>query len=366
MWRSRLGATLSDELAFGAGACRALQHLLDRRQQRLLEEGVPEIGIARRLRYHLFADRGGEDRRNCHPIAPRGLDHGDPVHPRHHVVPHDHVGALGQRPVGGAPEQPAAQNDVDPTEVERILLEGGFDALTVVHSETSTGVLNPLPEIAEAVRAVERRSGDEIMILVDGVTSVGGMLVEAEGWKLDFLLTGSQKALALPPGLALGAASERLLRRAETIPGRGQYLDLLEYEKFALRNQTPTTPALSLIYALDEQLRSIEATGGIEARSARHWTMAERCWRWTAETLGDHGFSVLAPEGRRSPTVTTIRLPDGVPSAPFVAALKERGYTIGAGYGRLKETTIRIGHMGDHTPEGLELLLDQLTPILLR
>jgi aspartate aminotransferase-like enzyme len=248
----------------------------------------------------------------------------------------------------------------DPAEVERRLRAGGFDAVTVVHSETSTGVLNPLGEIAEAVRAAETATGEEILLLVDGVTSVGGMLVEAEAWGLDFLLTGSQKALALPPGLAFGTPSERLLRRAETIPGRGQYLDLLEYDRYWQKHQTPTTPAVSLIYALVEQLRHIEAEGGIEARAARHWAMAERCWRWTEERGADLGLGLLAPPGRRSPTVTAItvappRSPDGL-----VSALREHGIVIGSGYGRLKDSTIRIGHMGDHTVAGLDSILDHL------
>src|SRR5690606_31193559 len=96
-----------------------------------------------------------------------------------------------------------------PEEVEQRLRAGGFDAVTVVHSETSTGVLNALADIASAVRAAEAATGDEILLLVDGVTSVGGALVETDAWELDWVLTGSQKALALPPGLAFGSASAR-------------------------------------------------------------------------------------------------------------------------------------------------------------
>src|SRR6185436_4696030 len=142
-------------------------------------------------------------------------------------------------------EVPAGQCH-DPDQVYAHLAGGGFDAVTVVHSETSTGVLDPLPAIADAVRRAEAERGEEILLLVDGVTSVGGSLVEAEGWGLDFLLTGSQKAMALPPGLAFACASERMMARAATIPGRGHYFDLLEFEKFWRKHQTPTTPAVSL------------------------------------------------------------------------------------------------------------------------
>lgn len=251
----------------------------------------------------------------------------------------------------------------DPTEVERRLRAGGFDAVVVVHSETSTGVLNPVAEIAEAIRGAERSTGEEILLLVDGVTSVGGMRVESEAWGLDFLLTGSQKALALPPGLAFGSASERMLRRAETIPGRGQYFDLLEFDRQWKEHQTPQTPAVHLIYALAEQMRRIRAEG-MEARAERHWAMAERCWRWAEETGSRWGLSVLAPPERRSPTVTTLRCPAGRSGPEIVAAMRERGYTIGAGYGKLKETTFRIGHMGDHTPGELDVLLGQLEEVL--
>lgn len=251
----------------------------------------------------------------------------------------------------------------EPAEVERRLRRGGFDAVTVVHSETSTGVLNPLAGIAAAVRAAEAATGDEILLLVDGVTSVGGVRVEPERWGVDFLLTGSQKALALPPGLAFGTASERMLRRAATLPARGQYFDLPELDRYWREHQTPQTPAVSLIYALQEQLRRMAAEG-IGARAERHLAMAARCREWTEQTGARWGLSLLAPPGRRSPTVTAIRVPPEHPGSTLAARLAERGYTIGAGYGILRNSTIRIGHMGEHTVNELDALLVQLEEVL--
>jgi aspartate aminotransferase-like enzyme len=253
----------------------------------------------------------------------------------------------------------------EPEEVERRLRGGGFDAVTVVHSETSTGVLNPLGEIAGAVRAAEAASGEEILLLVDGVTSVGGALVETDEWRLDWILTGSQKALALPPGLAFGAASERLLARAGTLPGRGQYFDLLEFDRYARKHQTPNTPAVSLLFALERQMERF-AVEGVEARADRHRRMAERCWRWTEERAEKLDLALFAPEGRRSWTITAIGLPDRLAGSEVTARLKERGFTIGAGYGKLRDRTIRIGHMGDHTVDGLNELLTELEEVLVR
>jgi aspartate aminotransferase-like enzyme len=249
-------------------------------------------------------------------------------------------------------------------EVERELRRGGFDAVTVVHSETSTGVLQPLPELARAVRTAEEACGEEILLLVDGVTSVGGMAMETDAWGLDFLLTGSQKALALPPGLAFGSASERLLERAARLPGRGQYLDVVEFVRQWAEHQTPNTPAVSLLYALLAQLRAIEEET-LTARAARHREMAERCWSWAAEGRGaELGCGLFAPEGRRSLTVTAFTLPPGRSGTEVTGALARRGWTVAPGYGRLREEMIRIGHMGDHTPEALEELLGELEAVL--
>ncbi len=237
---------------------------------------------------------------------------------------------------------------------------GEYDLVTVVHSETSTGVLNPVAELAAVVRDHE-----DVLIAVDGVTSVGGVRVEFDDWGLDFLLTGSQKALALPPGLALAAASRRALERAGQIPARSYYFDLLEFERRAGDFQTTNTPAVSLFYALEVQLERIREEG-LENRWDRHSRMAERTWNWVADLADRTGkpFSVLAPEGYRSPTVTTVSLPAGLSGPGIVGAAVERGYTLAAGYGKLKPSTIRIGHMGDHTLAELEAILSVLDEVI--
>lgn len=248
-------------------------------------------------------------------------------------------------------------------QVRKLLRETGADAVTLVHSESATGALAPLAEIAAAVREF-----DDVMLLVDAVTSLAATPVETDAWGLDFVLTGSQKALALPPGLALGVASARLLERAKTLPGRGIYFDLVPYDAEIRKRQTPYTPALSLLYALDAQLRRIAAAGGIEARWARHQAMQQRVERWVAEQGKDLGIDFLPRAGRRSWTVSCIKLPVGgeLTGGAVAKRMEARGITIGAGYKALKDTTFRIGHMGDHTVEGLEAVLGQLEEVLRR
>lgn len=235
-----------------------------------------------------------------------------------------------------------------------------YDAVTVVHSETSTGVLNPIADLAEVAHA----AGD-VVLLVDAVTSMAGAPVETDAWGLDFVLTGSQKALALPPGLALGVAHENILARARSNPDRGIYFDFVEFEKNIEKFQTPNTPAVSLLYALEEQVERIRRET-LHGRWARHRAMAERTWEWVAG-MQDRGlpFEVLAPEGYRAPTVTCIRVPEGWTGVQLCSTLRERGYTIAPGYGKTRNELIRIGHMGDHTVAELEELLGVLEEVIL-
>jgi aspartate aminotransferase-like enzyme len=238
-------------------------------------------------------------------------------------------------------------------QVEEALAEGGFGgahfaAVTVVHSETSTGALSDIRAITE----LAHRHG--AMCLVDSVTGVAGQPVETDAWGLDFVLTGSQKALALPPGLAFAVASEAFVLQASVAPSRGRYLDVIEYEEFARRSQTPNTPALSLLYATERQLETI-GHEGIETRWARHAEMLAMTEAWV-ESLRTKGVNVgyLCRPGERSATVSALTLPDGMHAKAVVSRVAELGYVIGSGYGALKDSTIRIGHMGDHSVETLE------------
>jgi len=237
--------------------------------------------------------------------------------------------------------------------VETALRARRFSAVTVAHSETSTGVLTDVRAVAE----LAHRHG--AMALVDSVSGAGGAELVVDEWGLDFLLTASQKALALPAGLAFAVASAEYVERARSVRDRGFYFDVLQYDKFAAKNQTPSTPATSLLYALEAQMGDI-GREGIERRWERHEAMRDITLNWLHGVAERRNIDihVLAPEGARSPTVTVIVLPERVKGPDVCEAVKVRGYTIGSGYGQLKERTVRIGHMGDHTVEGLKRCLN--------
>jgi aspartate aminotransferase-like enzyme len=231
--------------------------------------------------------------------------------------------------------------------------------VTLAHSETSTGVLQDLEAIAGVVGGHEG-----VLLLVDSVTGVAATEVRTDDWGLDFVLTGSQKALALPPGLSFAVASPAMLDRSAQATHKGQYFDLVALVKSLENFQTPSTPAISLLYALEVQLERIGAEG-IEQRWARHAAMREATVGWVERTRATGvDVDVYAPAGHRSPTVTCITLPEGFSGPNVVAAMRERGWVIGGGYARLKETTVRIGHMGDHQLDDLGRLLDDLGEVL--
>ncbi|MDH3290560.1 MAG: alanine--glyoxylate aminotransferase family protein [Gemmatimonadota bacterium] len=247
---------------------------------------------------------------------------------------------------------------VEPDMLRDALKRTEVDAVTLVHSETATGALAPLEELAAVVREFAG-----VVLLVDAVTSFAGSPVETDAWELDFVLTGSQKALALPPGLALGVASDRMIERAKQVPERGAYLDLLAFDRAGIDYQPTNTPAISLLYALEAQLRRIEAEGGIESRWKRHQHMQEIVERWVRGRGGELGFQFLPPVDRRSWTVSCLKVPSGKSGRALAVVMKSKGWVIGSGYGPLKQSTIRIGHMGDHSPERVEELLHTLESV---
>lgn len=245
-----------------------------------------------------------------------------------------------------------------PEKVAERLSSGEFDAVTVVHNETSTGVLNPLREIAEAVRSVP--NGDEIMILVDSVSGMSGAQCETDEWDLDVVLTSSQKAFALPAGLAMGSVSERAFEKAKTVPNRGYYFDFLTYEKYLLRNQTPATPAVSLLFALDRQLDDMLAEG-VENRWARHLEMRDMTLAWARS----RNLDIFAAPGFESPTVTCIDNTRNIDIPALNDFLRGRGMIISNGYGsKLKNKTFRIAHMGDTRPSDMEELFANIDDYL--
>lgn len=248
----------------------------------------------------------------------------------------------------------------DPVRVGEAVKAVEPELVTMVHSETSTGVLHPVPDLIEAIRS----HGDPL-IVVDTVSSAGGVAVEPDRWGVDLLLTGSQKAFALPPGLAFAVASERMVERARANTSAGLYLDVSAHYEALASGKALTTPAVTLLYALEEQLRRIAAEG-VTRRFQRHAEMAALCHRW-AERHARDGASVRlsAAAPHRSPTVTVLRLTDHRDSASVMTRLAPSGYRIASGYGKWRNDHLRIGHMGDHTPAGLEGLLSALDEALI-
>jgi aspartate aminotransferase-like enzyme len=235
-----------------------------------------------------------------------------------------------------------------PEMVEEALKKQQYDLVTVVHNETSSGVQNPVKEIAEVVHRVS----PDTLIAVDAVSSLGGTKIEMDAWGLDVLFTSSQKCMALPPGLALIGVNDRAMARAAEVPFRGWYFDYLLLEKHRLKDSTPMTPAISLIYALDYQIDRILAEG-LENRFARHSAMAKYSQDWATRK----GWPLFAPEGYRSQTITVVVNPPAFDCVEFNKFIAPRNLRLANGYGDMKGKTFRIAHMAEIQMNDLENLL---------
>jgi predicted phosphoserine aminotransferase len=242
---------------------------------------------------------------------------------------------------------------IRPEAVEEALAAGSYDAVCLTHNETSTGVINPLQEIAAVVR---RHPG--VLLLVDAVSSLGGVPVEVDRLGIDVCFASVQKALALPPGFALCSVSKRALERARGKKGRGYYFDFVRLSEASEKAMPLATPSVSHLFALQVQLRRLLAEG-LPARFARHSEMARRVRRWAGDRFG-----VLAEPGFESDTVTCVVNTRRLDVGEFLGRLRARGFQISNGYGALKERTFRIGHMGEHTVEGVERLLSAMDEVL--
>ncbi len=248
----------------------------------------------------------------------------------------------------------------EPARVAEALEEQAYDAVCAVHNETSTGVTNPIREIAQVVRQQA-----DTFFFVDSVSGFLGTELRVDDWGIDVALTSSQKAFALPPGIAFAAVSDRVLERAQGIKNRGYYFDFLTLEKSLQKNNTPATPPIALMNAADAQLDSI-LSEGLAARWQRHREMRDAAQAWALS----RGFGLYAQAGFRSDTVTTVANTRGIDVAAMNAFMqRECGIAMDTGYGKIKGQTFRLPHMGDVDMDmldevlgGLDAFLEQAPP----
>jgi aspartate aminotransferase-like enzyme len=227
-----------------------------------------------------------------------------------------------------------------------------YDAVTITHNETSTGITNDVA----ALTAVVRDEAPDALVLVDSVSSLGGIPVTFDQWGVDVCLASVQKCIALPPGITVVAVSDQALARAKKHPYRGTYFDFVPYKEKADEESVPSTPSIPHFYALAAQLEHILHKEGLEARFERHRRMRDLTHERVAR------FAKLASDpAHASATVTAIA--PLFPPETIRAEMKKRGYTLGGGYGLWKDTTFRIGHMGDIPLADLEAMLNVLDEV---
>jgi aspartate aminotransferase-like enzyme len=244
---------------------------------------------------------------------------------------------------------------VDPNEVDKVLATGKYDLICITHNETSTGVMNPVEELGEVIRKYP-----EVVWCLDAVSSMAGTKIEVDKLGVDICITSSQKALALPPGMAVCSFSQKAMERAKNVKFRGYYLDLLALYEYVQKKdyQYPSTPSLSHMFAMDYQLDKI-LEEGLDNRYKRHIEMAEYVRAW-----GKEHFELFADERYLSNTLTNIKNTRGISVAELNKELGKRGFQISNGYGKLKEQTFRIAHMGECTLDDIKELLVNIDEIL--
>ncbi len=247
----------------------------------------------------------------------------------------------------------------DPTDLnmlDQALKSGKYDLVTITHNETSTGIANPIEEIAEVIKKYP-----DLVFCVDMVSSAAGHKVNIDELGIDIVITSSQKCLGLPAGLSICSFSSKAIERAKMVKNRGYYLDLLKLYNYIVKKdyQYPSTPSLPHMFALDYQLEYILIVEGLENRFQRHLDMAEMVRTWAREK-----FDLFGDERYLSRTVTAISNSRNIDVSDLNNKLKERGMMISNGYGDLKDKTFRIAHMGDTQIDDIEELLNNINDIL--
>ena len=244
---------------------------------------------------------------------------------------------------------------VDPEAVRRELATGAYDAITFIHNETSCGCMSDLPALMKVIREFP-----DVISIVDTVSSLSAMPIPKDELGIDVLVSGSQKAFAMPPGLSFLSVSKRALDRASKLTGRGYYFDFHEFQKNHEAGMTPSTPVIPLFYALKSKLEDIKAEG-LPARYARH----ARLNKAVRDFAFGKGFKLFPKEGHGSVTLNCFANTVGIDVAALNKILKSKHQlVIDGGYGKLKGKTFRISNMGDETDATIAALLKSLDAAL--
>jgi len=273
------------------------------------------------------------------------------------------VGAFGDRwfemaETNGVPADKFTSELGKPTTaemVEEVLSTGKYDLVTITHNETSTGIMNPVEEIAEVIKKYP-----DVIFCLDTVSSMGGTKIEIDKLGVDICITSTQKCLGLPPGLSICSISEKAVEAAKEVPNRGLYLDLLALYNYIQKkdHQYPSTPSLPHMFALDYQLDKI-LEEGLDNRFDRHSEMADYVRSWAKKN-----FELFPEDKYSSNTLTNIKNTKGISVADLNKELGKRGYMISNGYGNLKEKTFRIAHMAETTLDDIKELLSTIDEII--
>ncbi|SCY93560.1 pyridoxal-phosphate-dependent aminotransferase family protein [Alkaliphilus peptidifermentans] len=242
-----------------------------------------------------------------------------------------------------------------PKDVDNALSTGKYDLIAITHNETSTGIMNPVNEIAEVIKKYP-----EVVFCLDTVSSMGGTKIEVDKLGVDICITSTQKCLGLPPGLSICSFSQRAAEAAKKVENRGLYLDLLALYEYIQKkdHQYPSTPVLSIMYAMDYQLDKI-LKEGLENRFNRHAEMANYTRQWAKDR-----FELFPEEEFASNTLTTVKNSRQVDISDLNKRLKEEGYMISNGYGELKDKTFRIAHMAERSLAEIQELLRVIDDII--
>ena len=229
------------------------------------------------------------------------------------------------------------------------------EAVAITYNETSTGVLNPLPELAKVVKANNK------LLFVDAVSAMGGVELKVDEWGIDVCFASSQKCFGIPPGLAVASVSEEALERSERARDKGWYFDFKLYQEYQEeQSSTHMTPPIPQISALNKELELIELEGGKRKRLDLYSKRMQRI----QEGVRGIGLSLFPESGYESPTVACVNTPQGMSGVDVYERMRGRGFELAKGYGELRERTFRIGNMGYIRFEDIDEMLLALAQVI--